>query len=87
MTHPAADDNALAELQAKADAASLARLRVIRLWHWRQLLRSRMHARSCASPSLMRQYNDEADMHLGFVQSLNDYFPDPHDTAERDASK
>lgn len=91
-TTQAQADEALADLRRMAreqeahNRDALHRLRVLRLWHWRALLAARMHARSCASASLMRQYNDAADTHLKFVQSLNDFFENG-DTAERDCQR
>lgn len=81
-----ADLRRMAEEQRKANEDALRRLRELRVWHWRQLLRARMFQRSCASASLARQYDQEAATHLGFVQSLNDFFP-MGDTAEADSLK
>lgn len=67
-------------------ADALDRLRALRLWHWLALLRARQHERNAVSSSLMTKYAHEASEHLGFVQSLNDFFQ-PGDTAEADAAK
>lgn len=66
------------------DAASLARLRDLRLWHYRQLVKCRGLARQAVSSSQVSRYNADADTHLHYVQTLNDYFPHG-DTAEADA--
>lgn len=55
------------------DPEQLAGLRRLRLYHWQAGLRARSHG-----------YDKSANMHLRFVQTLNDFF-EQDDTAERDA--
>lgn len=79
---------------------SIERLRQLRLWHWREA--RRMRARQQAFETERAGYNSErnrqlvdvdidrckslADMHIGFVQTLNDFF-EIGDTAEKDDEK
>lgn len=77
-------------------------LRELRLWHWRKVVTHRAkamrhEARDAAWHERHPQYprprgadaraeHRIADWHLTAVQTLNAYFPDPLDTAERDDS-
>jgi hypothetical protein len=76
----------MAQEREAQQVESLGRLRALRVWHWRSLLRFRNLARQAVNSDDVRRYNAEADTHLGFVQSLNDFF-EVGDTAERDAAK
>jgi hypothetical protein len=59
-------------------------LRELRLYHWREMIMSMAEVyndpRTCAVSNVA---NQTANMHLGFVQTLNDFFP-VDDTAEKD---
>lgn len=69
------------------DMAAQGRLRAMRLFHWRSVLAHRMYARGKGlTPRFIKDENAVADMHLGFVQTLNDFFA-VGDTAERDAER
>lgn len=63
-----------------------AALRMLRLWHWQQVV---MRRRFANGERLTQRYRDmensAADQHLAFVQTLNNFFP-AGDTAERDAA-
>lgn len=72
----------IAREQEAPNADALLRLRALRLWHYRQLLAARRMAQRVPSVEAVR-YNAEASTHLGFVQSLNDFFANG-DTAEHD---
>jgi hypothetical protein len=74
--------------------AALNGLRALRLWHWRELLRHRARLAALdaridvgVTPQRRRRINAEGNYHLKQVQFLNDLFPEPGDTAERDASR
>lgn len=70
----------------------LARLRALRLWHWKQVVDLRKaqnrFIRENTTGSLIRaeQKKIRANMHIGFVQTLNEFF-EPGDTADGDAKK
>lgn len=62
----------------------LHRLRELRLYHYRAMLTLRAYANDDGlEPGHRKHYNKRANMHLGFVQTLNDYFP-LGDNAEQD---
>lgn len=71
----------------------LERLRAIRLFHYREMknLRHRSLVNSAykglqAELAISYAYNKASNIHLGFVQDLNDLFP-IDDTAEKDDYK
>lgn len=75
--------------QEKADESQRNKLRALRLWHWNKILEHRRYATRLSSVErhYMAQIADDlADEHLGFVQTLNGFFP-IDDTAEKDAAK
>lgn len=64
----------------------LAKLRALRLWHWRRVLEQRSNQQLCFNDKaykLSRSYEVSADFHLAQVQLLNEFFP-VGDTAEGD---
>lgn len=63
---------------------ALARLRELRSHHWRELIKARHNAQRAATGSQAMRYHEDANTHLRFVQTLNDYF-EAGDTAEADA--
>jgi hypothetical protein len=59
-------------------------LRALRLHHYQAMLRLRSYADDAdMRKSDSQHYNKRANVHLGFVQTLNEFFP-IDDTAERD---
>lgn len=78
---------------------SLDKLRAIRLYHWRKCLEHRKQEMGCAQaynegkpPQNMLAtkrlaHQKLADAHLGMVQTMNEFFPDVGDTAERDEER
>lgn len=65
---------------------TLARLRVLRLWHWQHVVRYQKHLNNPRTNRLKRrEYHSLHTLHLGAVQALNEFFP-IGDTAERDAA-
>ena len=69
-------------------AAQVARLRELRLWHWREAMKQRARERRLESfivplPEKVGQARELANFHIKQVQTLNDFFP-MGDTAERD---
>lgn len=68
------------------------RLRPVRLYHWMQVLASRNSANECRKMQtnmgewMAATYDKIANEHLGFVQSVNEFF-DIGDTAESDQIK
>lgn len=81
-----ADLQRMAQEQEAHNADALLRLRALRLWHYRAMLVARANARSTGFEVEVRRYDELANVHLGFVQSLNDWFA-IDDTAFRDAAK
>lgn len=75
----------LSEEQSPA-SVSLAPLRGLRLYHWLEVVEYRRLAADYPRTDLIRCYNAKADMHLKFVQTLNEFFP-VGDTAEQDVPK
>lgn len=73
----------IAREQEAHNADALLRLRALRLWHYRQLVDCRRAASKAETPYFAERCNAEAATHLGFVQSLNDFF-EMGDTAEAD---
>lgn len=71
-------------LQRKPDLVSL---RALRLYHWRQVMRLAALRTSATVPSEAgaKLRDEQYDMHMKAVQSLNDLFS-VADTAERDAA-
>jgi hypothetical protein len=68
------------------DAPTLQRLREIRLYHWRWMMtnaKARDAFERKGDRYAAKEFAHKASEHLGFVQSLNDFFP-IGDTAERD---
>lgn len=62
------------------------RLRELRKWHWLQVNIKRESARSARAmyyKTAALSFDLEANMHMKFVQTLNDFFPEG-DTAEKD---
>jgi hypothetical protein len=75
----------LVEALRKVLTDALPRLRELRLWHWQQAMECRAKgkmAREARTP--MPSFDDRANQHIKFVQTLNDFFP-MGDNAERDA--
>lgn len=76
----------------------LIRLREIRLWHWRkvldasceiryyELMQQQGNAWSGFGNAKLLHAKEVHALHIGFVQTLNDFFP-VGDTAEKDAAK
>jgi hypothetical protein len=78
---------AMIRVNAAMPTEQLARLRDLRLWAWRQVLTHRKCAddASKANLSAISSFHHRcADNALGHVQTLNDFFSDIGDTAERD---
>lgn len=67
-----------------AEVVRLIGLRALRLYHYQAMLRLRTYAADAdMRDSDSKHYNKRANFHLGFVQTLNEFFP-IGDTAERD---
>lgn len=62
----------------------LAKLRAIRLYHWRERGHWRRVEAQSKDPKFAALAGQYASWHIGAVQSLNDFFPDHGDTAEHD---
>lgn len=69
-------------LQRKPDLRSL---RSLRLYHWRQVMRLAALRTAPQTKAGATLRNEQYDMHMKAVQSLNELFPSA-DTAERDAA-
>ena len=70
----------------KLTTEQVAGLRALRLYHYLAMVQLRAYANDDAlEPNHRKHYNKRANVHLGFVQTLNDYF-EIGDTAEGDAS-
>jgi hypothetical protein len=89
----------LSELEKRIfdGAANLERLRELRLWHWEQALHCRAESQAFAKlakvsasakacNSMAGNWHEKANLHVKFVQTLNDFFP-VGDTAENDAAE
>jgi len=62
-------------------------LRALRLYHYLAMVQLRAYANDDGlEPGHRKHYNKRANVHLGFVATLNDYF-EIGDTAEGDADK
>jgi hypothetical protein len=62
----------------------LERLRALRLWHWKQAMSWREDEQSETDVAVKAACEAQVGFHIKFVQTLNDFFPEPGDTAERD---
>lgn len=72
---------------------NIAKLRELRLYHWRMNREARRSERMCrtimSEPGASESadlYDKKAMMHIGFIQTLNAFFP-VGDTAEADSIK
>lgn len=68
------------------DAATLERVRAVRLWHWQQVREASLVLDLDIHGEPKRRAYEKRNLHMGFVQTLNDLFP-LGDTAERDAAR
>lgn len=71
-------------LTMNLDPEQLAKLRAIRLYHWRERGHWRRVEAQSKDPKFAALAGQYASWHIGAVQSLNDFFPDHGDTAEHD---
>lgn len=66
---------------------AIARLRELRLWHYKQSVGAQISADNFHDLLKYAEYAERyVALHIGFVQTLNDFFP-ADDTAELDAAK
>ena len=68
---------------------SLIQLRAIRVYHWKEVVVARgianAHREQGNAATWAAQMDEVANVHLKFVQTLNDFFP-VDDTAEQDCA-
>ncbi|PLP96948.1 hypothetical protein [Cupriavidus pauculus] len=68
------------------EAEALNKLRPVRLYHWRAVVRARRHAAACRKErkhGAAKQYEERAVNHMKHVQALDAFFP-AGDTADKD---
>lgn len=95
------DFEAMSQALKQFEAVTLPRLRALRLMHWRAAMLSRKQGEAAAFMAQNKganakyraqmqatadQRNIEANAHISFVQTLNEFFP-LGDTAEQDQDK
>lgn len=71
------------------EAEALDKLRPVRLYHWRAVVRAQRHAAGCRKDrkhGAAKQYEERAANHMKHVQALNAFFP-AGDTADNDLSR
>ena len=71
-------------MQIELSAEQLGGLRAIRLYHWRETNHWRRVANNSKDAAFAKTANGYADWHINATAALNDFFPEPGDTAERD---
>ena len=64
-----------------------AALRAIRLFHWQERGNWRRVSQNTKDAKFAEVAERYANWHIAAVQALNDFFPDPGDTAEADQAK
>ena len=97
--HASPDLDALQDALSAFNTVTLPKLRELRLWHWTAARDARATATSLINGSAYmdghslsrmkgraKQFNDKADIHIRFVQALNDMF-EIGETAENDFEK
>lgn len=76
-------------MQVEIDSATIDELRALRLYHWGRMRcnrRAESAFRHCGDRNGADVYYARANHHLKAVQTLNVFFPELGDTAERDAA-
>lgn len=71
------------------ESEALNKLRPVRLYHWRAVVRAEGHAAACRKDRKHRaakQYEERAANHMKHVQALNEFFP-VGDTADNDLQR
>lgn len=71
------------------EAEALDKLRPVRLYHWRAVVRAQRHATACRKDrkhGAAKEYEERAANHMRLVQSLDAFFP-AGDTADNDLQR